>query len=285
MFDLLNSLELGSPWADCLGLNRLDSEILKKRIQMVDVDLFPANADKPKVAWLGHASFLIVWRGLRILIDPVFSSRVGVMPRRIPVSKGIGQLKPDVILLSHAHMDHFDNATLVRYPDAEIYLPSRSETFLRPWMRKRALGLDVGAKLEVGPLSLSCIPALHGGWRYPWQKGFRACGYVLSDGETTLFFAGDTAYGSLFKDLGVAYEVDIAMLPIGAYSPQWFLKSRHLNPDEAVQAFCELGAKTLIPFHFGTYRLSLERLNEPLPWFAEAAEKEGIDWSVPIGRF
>ena len=285
MFDRLSASEVSGRWGSYLGLDKIKSNILYKRIHKVDIDSLSGDSSKPLVAWLGHASFLIVWRGLQILIDPVFSSRVGIMPRRMPVPKGLEQLKPDIILLSHAHMDHFDRASLARYPQAKIYLPSRSDAFLETSTRPRATGLHGGMKVELGALSLNCVPALHGGWRYPWQKGFRALGYVLSDGETTLYFAGDTAYGSLFKETGNEFDIDIAMLPIGAYSPQWFLKSRHLNPAEAVQAFRELGAKRLIPFHFGTYRLSLESLNEPLPWFAEVAEREGINWSVPIGCF
>jgi len=285
MFDRLSVSEVGSRWGSHLGLDKIESSILDKRIHKVDVDSLSGDSSKPQIAWLGHASFLIAWRGLQILIDPVFSSRVGIMPRRMPVPSGLEQLSPDIILLSHAHMDHFDRASLARYPQAKIYLPNRSDVFLETSMKRRATGLYDGMKVALGPLSLNCLPALHGGWRYPWQKGFRALGYVLSDGETTLYFAGDTAYGSLFAEIGNEFDIDIAMLPIGAYSPQWFLKSRHLNPAEAVQAFCELGAKTLIPFHFGTYRLSLEPLNEPLLWFAEVAEKEGLDWSVPIGCF
>jgi L-ascorbate metabolism protein UlaG (beta-lactamase superfamily) len=269
-------------WKRFMGLDRIDSGIVEKRIRSFGLDSLSVERDKPQIVWLGHASFLLVWKGRRILIDPVFSTRVGIMPRRFPVPMEIDRLEPDAILLSHAHMDHFDNATLARFPDAEIYLPRGSERFLKASSRKRVSMLGENEQIGIGAISLRCVPALHGGWRYPWQKGFHAFGYLLSDGKTTVYFAGDTAYGGHFRSLGMTHNIDIAMLPIGAYSPRWFLKSRHLNPDESIRAFHELGAKTLIPYHFGTYRLSLEPLSEPLPWFAAAAEMQGIDWSLSI---
>ena len=81
----------------------------------------------------------------------------------------------------------------------------------------------------------------------------------------------------------LVHAIDIALLPIGAYSPRWFLKTRHMNPPEAIRAFKDLNATQMIPCHFGCFQLSLEKLNAPFPWFTTAAENEEVDWQLPIG--
>ena len=180
-------------------------------------------------------------------------------------------------------MDHLDTKTLKHFPSADILLPQRSEKFLNKKDKERAIPLTMGQSIRLGSLTIDVVPALHGGWRFPWQKNYFACGYVISDGTTTVYYAGDSAYGTHFKKIGQDHAIDIALLPIGSYSPRWFLKTRHMNPPEAIRAFRDLNATYMIPCHFGCFQLSLEKLNEPLPWFATAAKNEEVDWQLPIG--
>lgn len=239
------------------------------------------NASEPWIAWLGHACFLIRWRGVAIVIDPVFNKWIGLIPRRVPVPDlgGLGRL--DAALVSHGHMDHLNSGSLRGLDPRRIFIPAKTIGFLSSDLKERCEGVQVGAVLQVGEIEITVVEARHGGWRYPWQKGYIACGFVLSDGNRAIYAACDTAYGEHFQEIGRRWKVDQALLPVGAYSPQWFLQKLHLNPEEACLAAKDLGARRVIPFHFGSYRLSLEPLSEPLNRFSKAADENSLSWSLP----
>jgi L-ascorbate metabolism protein UlaG (beta-lactamase superfamily) len=223
----------------------------------------------PRIEWLGHSSYRVEWGGKVLLMDPVLSRRVSIAPRLMETPPAEVLTGADAILVSHAHMDHLDNATLGRIQPCDLYLPRKSEGFLNRIVRARhrVLPFERDAVIEIGPLTITVVAARHGGWRYPWQRGYFACGFVIHDGSTALYYAGDTAWGEHFESIREQFHPDIAILPIGGYSPRWFLKSRHLNPPEAVKAARILGSRWSIPGHFGTYRVSMEAMAEPLEWF------------------
>ncbi len=270
-------------WKKYLGVPKLSHETIAQKIVSVDLSTFSSYSEIPKVAWLGHASIVIRWRSQTILIDPVFAKHIGIVPRRVPVPKSIAALNPNAILVSHGHMDHLDNPSLSRHPQSSIYLPNKTETFLSRFNRERATQVSLGDSISIGPLTIRPMPALHGGWRYPWQQGYLAVSYWISDGKYSIYYAGDSAYGAHFKDIGNEHPINLALIPIGAYSPRWFLKDKHLNPPEAVQAAIDLNSASVIPIHFGSYRLALDPLDEALPWFVEEATNNGIEWSLPCG--
>lgn len=271
-----------SDWQRRAGFERLSPEEAS-RLLSIDWRRINTDSSDPMIAWLGHASFLLVWKGTRILIDPVFSRLVGIIPRRCPVPYQWRGLNPDHILLSHAHMDHMDLPAIGGYPDAKIHVPKGSMRFLRNADHDRSHEVSVNQTISLGRIQVTAIPAKHGGWRYPWQRGCEAHGYIFSDGLQSVLYAGDTAYGNHFSRIAEKFKIDLAILPIGAYSPQWFLKSRHMNPSEAVKAAGDLRARQVIPCHFGSFRLSLEPLYEPLPWFARVAAQANLDWFLPVG--
>jgi L-ascorbate metabolism protein UlaG (beta-lactamase superfamily) len=266
-------------WFYYSGLSSLSPDELNRNVVNLG-GLNSRSVVEPTITWLGHASFLIFWAGKTILIDPVFANRIGGMPRRIGVTKEVYSIKPDVILISHAHMDHLDEATLKRYPQATIILPEKTENFLGNSIRNTVIPIGNEDNFSLGSLVIKTVPAKHGGWRYPWQQGYRAVGFLISQSNTSIYFAGDTAFGDHFAQIGKENTVETALLPIGAYSPRWFLKSRHLNPPEAVAAAKLLKAKTVIPFHFGTYRLSLDPVEKAFPWFVKEAAKKNIQWQL-----
>ncbi len=240
---------------------------------------------EPTILWLGHASFRIDWHGLRILVDPVFSAWIGPFPRLVPAPDVKLLEDVDVALVSHGHMDHLDNRSLGLCSPKRIVIPRNTERFLS-WSLQREVQvspLELDEEIRVGSLTIRALYARHGGWRYPWQRSFFACSFLISDGVKNLFVCGDSAYGSHFGEIGKRWKIDTALLPVGAYSPQWFLKSRHLNPEEAVQAFFDLGAERMVPCHFGSYRLSWEPVGEPLKRFARCAESEHVSWCLPLG--
>ncbi len=245
---------------------------------------FNALENRPELRWFGHATMVLDWGGVRLVSDPVNSSRVKVAPRLfdeplLPVATDL-----DGVLLSHAHMDHMDNATLERLSPTRIYLPAGSERFLSEAVRGRhqIVPVRIDESFRVGELKINPVPAQHGGWRYPWQQGLFACGYVIRHGDESLYLAGDTAMGEHFETIRTKYAPRYAVLPIGAYSPEWFLRSRHLNPEEAAEAAETLGAEFVIPYHFGTFRLSLEPVDEPLRRWATVAQGQGRKWLFPV---
>lgn len=235
------------------------------------------------VRWYGHATVSVGEGASLMVVDPVVSNRIQVAPRRFdgPV------LDPEQsfagVFITHAHMDHLDNGTLERMPPTCIFLPRKSERFLSEGVRNRhqVRPLDLGEPVRLGDWEVIPVPARHGGWRFPWQRGHFACGYVFRRDDAVIYVAGDTAMGDHFAAIASDYAPDVAVLPIGAYSPQWFLRSRHLNPEEAVKAAEMLGVKQVVPYHFGTYRLSLERMDAPLRRFASCADAANREWYLP----
>jgi N-acyl-phosphatidylethanolamine-hydrolysing phospholipase D len=234
-----------------------------------------ADEQECRLTWLGHASFLLQIGGRNILLDPVLSERASpfanVGPSRLvraPLT--VEQLPPiDAVLLSHDHYDHLDNPTVVA-------LKRRFGTDLkwvtplgyRDWFAKRGVHavveLDWWESAELGKLYVTATPAQH--WtRRGWASFQRLwCSYMIRAPRFSAFFCGDSGYCPAFKEIGARFgPCDIAMLPIGAYEPRWFMKAAHMNPEEAVQTFLDLNAHTFVPMHWGTFRLTDEDMLEP----------------------
>lgn len=177
----------------------------------------------------------------------------------------------DYILLSHGHRDHFDKNSLKpilkNNPDVEFLTPLG----MRPLLNK----LGSTSYQEAGwwqefqveeDVSIHFLPAIH--WNRRGITDFNQMlwgSFLISDGDTNIYFAGDSAYGAHFQEIGSFYgKIDHCLMPIGAYKPIYFMKDAHISPDDAVTAFNELGAKHFIPMHYGTYDLSDEPLGEPI---------------------
>lgn len=251
----------------------------------------------PKLRWLGHAGFLLAWRGTRILIDPNLSSRCTVARRLItglPSARELDHaLGPiDGILISHAHLDHLDLPTLSRLRFGRLLAPANCASALAALPRGSCLSfLRDGDRQTVGNLEVVATPARHGGGRmHPLQRtaadgSSPALGWIVQPaGDAAggaLFFAGDTALGPHFEVIAESYHPRVAVLPIGAYLPRWPLKHFHLSPKDAVSAAKTLGAETTVPCHFGTFPLALDPPGRALPRFAAAAARQGLRWSMP----
>ena len=247
----------------------------------------PRDGHDVVVTFIGHATFLIQTPTETILIDPVFADHAGPFgmfgPRRVR-RPGIAfdRLPPvSLILLSHNHYDHCDVRALralARRFDPAVVTPLGNARLLRSTRLHRIEELDWWDTTIVNTLPVTLTPAQHFSARTPFDRN-RALwgGFVITIGTLRLYFAGDTSYTTVFTEVRErAGRVDLALLPIGAYEPRWFMQSIHMNPAEAVQAHVDLRATTSVGMHFGTFQLTPEGIDEPVRALAEARDRQGI---------
>ena len=235
------------------------------------------------ICWLSHASFLIQLGEKRILIDPIFGD-IPFYRRQIPApydSTTLGTI--DYLLLSHVHYDHFDAPTIrqIATKKPHAIVPLQMSNILQKVAAFKTTELDWYKIYKEGELSITLVPAKHWGRRGIFDRNKSLWGaYIIQHKETTIFFCGDSAAGKHFKEIGERFDIDYALVPIGAYSPKNIMQHNHLNPKEAVEACKQLGAKTMIPMHYGTYKLTDEPLDEPLAWLEKIMQNTSCDIRV-----
>lgn len=224
--------------------------------------------------WLGHASVWLNLKNTLVAIDPVLGD-IPLYHRHTPLPIPREKLYADIILITHAHYDHFDKASVIyllkQNPETIIVAPNGFWRYLKGKIeRERCFELELWESLMVKGLFITLIPSKHWSKRTVFDTNKALWGgYVIQNSDHTLYHAGDSAYGEHFKEIGEKFEIDEAFLPIGAYRPESIMKHNHLNPIEALQAAEDLGVKVMIPIHYGTFILSDEPINEPIEWFEE----------------
>jgi L-ascorbate metabolism protein UlaG (beta-lactamase superfamily) len=246
--------------------------------------------DEINIAWIGHATVLIKLFGKWILTDPVFSERVGVSilgatigpPRfTLPALEQEELPKPDIILLSHAHMDHMDVPTLSFFADKypgqiDVVTAYRTSDVIEHLEWKSLREIDWQESYDVADIRFRALPVKHFGWRFPWErdrsKGFFKTGrgynaYLIEHKGKKIVFGGDTAFTNTFADLKDE-GIEVAIMPIGAYNP-W--KSVHCDPEEALQMADQMRAKYFIPIHCYTFKQGVAPVTEPLKWLVTSA--------------
>ena len=244
------------------------------------------------LTFIGHATFLIQTAAGNMLTDPMYSDRAGPLnvfgPRRVrqPAVR-FDDLPPiSTVLLSHNHYDHCDVRTLRRLAerfDPVVVTPSGNGPLVRSSGIRRIEELDWWQEAKTSTLPITLTPARHFSARSPLDRN-RALwgGFMLAARGARIFFAGDTAYGPFFRDVRQRLgPIDLALLPIGAYEPRWFMQAVHMNPAEAVQAHFDLEASESVGMHFGTFQLTAEGIDEPLRALDEARRER----NVPLSRF
>jgi len=244
-----------------------------------------------RVTMAGHASVLLQLEGLNILTDPVWSERASPLsfagPKRV-AAPGIrfADLPPiDLVLLSHNHYDHCDVATLRRLHDRDR--PKIVTALGNDRLLFRAIpGIDVTARdwgeaVELGDgQAVALVPANH--WSRRRLRDTRMalwCGFIVKSPRMQVYFAGDTGYGDgrVFRAIREEHGApDLALLPIGAYEPRWFMAPQHVDPDEAVAIFRDLGATHGLGIHWGTFQLTNEPREEPAERLQEALRQQNI---------
>jgi L-ascorbate metabolism protein UlaG (beta-lactamase superfamily) len=223
----------------------------------------------PRVTWIGHSSFLATLAGASFLLDPVFSKRIAhVIPRHGEPGLLVDALPPlAALLVTHNHYDHLDAPSLRSLPRD---LPVFTAAGLGRWFRRRGFvnvtELNWWDTASAGPLSIAFVPARHWSRRMIGDTNRSAWGgFVVSGGGTTVYHAGDTGWFAGFREIAARFPaIDLALLPIGAYAPAWFMEPYHLNPEQALDALDALKARAMVPMHWGAFQLTDEPLVEPI---------------------
>lgn len=224
--------------------------------------------------WLGHATLWMKIGETTVAIDPVLGD-IPLFRRQSPLPIAKEALHTNVILITHAHYDHFDKPAVLRLlkqnPECIIVAPNGFWRYLKGHIaREKCFELEWWESVMVGGLFITLVPSLHWSNRIHFDINKALWGgYVIQNADHTIYHSGDTAYGEHFKEIRERFEIDEAFLPIGAYRPEAIMKQVHTSPPEALQAALDLGAKTIIPIHYGTFILSDEPLDEPLAWFEQ----------------
>jgi L-ascorbate metabolism protein UlaG (beta-lactamase superfamily) len=230
-------------------------------------------------AWLGHSTVLLKLDGFTILTDPVFSSRVGLslgpltvgIKRLVEVAAPLPELPQiDLLLLSHAHMDHFDLPSLRQLENrgTTVVTAFRTSDLLRPRRYAAVHDLSWNETVQVGPAGITAFEVAHWGarMRSDLYRGYN--GYVIDTGRFRIIFGGDTAYTEAFSDLRSSKPVNLAIMPIGAYDP-WIRV--HCNPEQAMSMANQAGSEYILPVHHKTFQLSREPRSEPIERLLNAA--------------
>lgn len=262
------------------------------------------NRSELAITWIGHSTFLIQFAGLNIVTDPVWAMRMGFQRRLgtpgIPISE---VPEVDVILISHSHYDHMHVSSIRRlYTEhTQLIVPiGLARKMIRKGFR-RTREMNWWDSLQIGDAKISFVPTQHWTRRTPFDTNTSHWGgFVLehvpeSDkaaaapegkqaGRTgdhlnrmrSIYFAGDSGYFPGFKQIGERFDISVALLPIGAYEPEWFMTSQHTTPEEAVQAFMDVKAELMVPMHYGTFRLADDTAREALDRMEADRAKRGI---------
>ena len=235
------------------------------------------------ITWIGHASFLIQIEGMNVLIDPNWSMWLKVIKRLKRPGLNIASLPSiDFVLVTHAHFDHLDRRTLRRVAEGQpIVVPTGVGNLVHDLGFHTVHELDEWEQVQLGPLRVSLTPCAHWGARmlHDSHRGFG--GFVIQANERSIFHCGDSAYFPGFEEIGKRFPIEVALLPIGAYDAP-SRREVHMNPEEAVRAFLELGAEKLVPMHYGTFRLGYEPLDEPPERLLSSARAQGVEEKVLV---
>jgi N-acyl-phosphatidylethanolamine-hydrolysing phospholipase D len=257
------------------------------------------RSDGDRLTWLGHASFLLRLDGRTILTDPYLSEHASPLPplgpkRFAPPGLPAQRLPPiDLLLLSHNHYDHLDLPTveaLAGKDRVEVVVPLGLAGYFRDRGYLRVHEVDWYQERRLQGLGITALPAIHFSKRTPFDRNRTLwTGYAIQGRSKRIYFAGDTAYGPVFREIGRRIApFDLALLPIGAYEPRVLMRGSHSTPEESLQIARELGARRVVGMHWGTIRLTDEPPFEPPERFRAAAPAAGYGpddaWLMRIGE-
>ena len=270
-----------------------DSKAIEYPIAQNDPLFLQQNTSEPTITWIGHATFLIQIGGVNILTDPHFSERASPVswtgPKRYtPPGLSIEELPfIDFVIISHNHYDHLDLRTIRQLQAKQ----SQNPPFffvplgLKSWFKDIAIDnvkeLDWWDQDTFKNFTLHSVPLQHYSSRTPWDRNETLwTSWVIEYDQRTIFFVGDTGYSKDFKDIGKRFgPIDLSLLPIGAYEPRHFMKSIHVNPEEAVMIHQDVQSRYSIGMHWGTFMLTTEDMDEPPRHLQKALQQANVSES------
>ena len=243
---------------------------------------------QPHLTWIGHSTFLLRIGGHWILTDPVFGHPAGTIWRHVPPGLPTDRLPQiDLVTLSHDHYDHLDLSSLTGLKGE----PQIVGTLQMSRCLSHVIELDWWQSIERPGLQMTLTPAHHWGMRGLFGRNRTLWGGFIFQGDgVTIYFAGDSALQApVFQAIRARFpRIDIAILPIGAYAPDWFMQAQHMDPEEAVTAYEMLGARRFVAMHWGTFFLSSEPTREPPDrlracWTKRGHREEDL-WIMDVGE-
>jgi L-ascorbate metabolism protein UlaG (beta-lactamase superfamily) len=246
-----------------------------------------AAHDRIAVTFIGHSTFLLQIGGICILTDPIWSERCSPVrfagPRRArPPGQSLDALPGvDLLLVSHNHYDHMDLPTLrrvqARWAPSTVTGIGNARHLVKAGIRF-AVELDWWQATEVAGARVTYVPAQHFSSRGLHDRNRDLWGgFVVEAGGSVVYFAGDSGYCPHFAEIGRRFpRIDLALLPIGAYEPRWFMRQNHVNPEEAVRAHLDLRSRRSLGMHFGTFQLTDEAIDAPLAALRQARTRAGV---------
>ncbi|RCW47536.1 MBL fold metallo-hydrolase [Paenibacillus prosopidis] len=256
-----------------------------------DIAYLQNNRKRPSITWVGHSTFLIQLEGMNIITDPVWSGQMAFQKRLAPPGIPIDDVPPiDVVLISHSHYDHLNINSLRKLAGTkQLLVPAGLSTKLRMKGFTRIKELHWWESTYIQGVKFTFVPSQHWTRRNPWDMNSSHWGgWVMEpsasrsgrvEGQSvvepwaerpivsaapTIYFAGDSGYFQGFKEIGRRFPIDVALMPIGAYEPEWFMGPSHITPEQAIQAFEDTGAKWFVPMHYGAFKLADDTPREAL---------------------
>ena len=248
----------------------------KHRLSKIALEWYSPSATinsstEPVVTWIGHSSFLIQMENVNILTDPIFTSPSALFPRILKPGIELSKLpKIDYILISHNHWDHMSKACLSsvreRFPQVKFLVPKGDGYWLNKWGLKSFCEFDWWQRLSVPDVNFTFLPAHHWSQRSLFDQNKSLWGSWMVEGNSKkVYFAGDTAYGSHFKEIQKCFsKIDIALMPVGPCEPERWMCKSHMNAEDACKAFLELDAKSFVPMHWGTFHFGTDNFDTPI---------------------
>lgn len=270
---------------------QLDIPLPKLDLSVVSPNLSFIRSNRAQFAatYIGHATVLVQLGGVNVLTDPHFSERAFPVqffgPRRWqPPAVALAELpRIDVVLISHNHYDHLDtNSVLELNRQAGgpplFVVPLGIDRWMRSVGVENFRTMDWWQQHTVDDLTITMVPAQHWSRRTLGDRDQTLWGgFVGEAAGRSFYFAGDTGYGPDFVEIGRRFGgIDLALIPIGAYEPRWFMCDQHVNPEEAIRIHRDIKARKSVGIHWGTFLLTDEPLDQPLAELASARDKAGV---------
>lgn len=256
-------------WRKERNLSKKDFSFLVEQSPVKQVEFLRKNNEQTTITWIGHSTFFIQTNGLNILTDPVWAKKLKFIPRLTEPGLSLQELPNiDIVLISHGHYDHLDFSTLRQLNNDVLYLvpAGLKKLFLRKKFT-RVEEYNWWESTTIDEVSFHFVPAQHWTRRSLFDMNTSHWGGWIIHNETadeTIYFCGDSGYFRGFKEIGKRFSIDVALMPIGAYEPEWFMKVSHVSPEEAVQAYLDVNATHFIPMHYGAFALADETPREAI---------------------